>query len=414
MSGTRIATYTSSIFVVGLSLFSIAPAARAQSATNLQTQISEHAQQISSLENEIAAYQKQIDALSTRKNTLQSTISSLTLSQKQLATKIKVTQNKIASANLQIQELSLSIGDKETAIAEDQTAIAKALQQVAEDEQSSFIVTFFSSHSLLEAWQTADEIIQFNRALANNITDLRTLRTALATNRNQVTATKKDLVSLQLQLTAQNKSLIASKIAKQQLLVQTKNSESNYQKLLAAAQAELASFSTFTAAAGGSKLLANQTVCDSWGCYYNQRDALWGNMPLNGTTYRLASDGCLVTAMAMVLTHYGYRDVTPVTINSNPSNFAAYYPALLLFTTYVDGITATRVASTIDATLSTGNPVIVGLRAYGGTHFVVLVSGKRGNYVMRDPYVANGNDISFTSHYAVRNIYAISKVVIHK
>ena len=44
--------------------------------------------------------------------------------------------------------------------------------------------------------------------------------------------------------------------------------------------------------------------------------------------------------MAMVMTHYGYRDVTPVTINSNPENFAAYYPAYLLTTINVDGVSA--------------------------------------------------------------------------
>jgi hypothetical protein len=174
----------------------------------------------------------------------------------------------------------------------------------------------------------------------------------------------------------------------------------------------MAGMSTFTTAAGGSKLLANQTACDTWGCYYSQRDAAWGNMPLNNTKSRLASDGCLVTSMAMVLTHYGYRDVTPVTINSNPNNFAAYYPSYLLFTTYVDGITATRVTTAIDSTLSAGEPVIVGVHAYGGTHFVVLTSGSRGSYLMRDPYVANGKDIPFTDHYKISSIYSIRKVVI--
>ena len=118
--------------------------------------------------------------------------------------------------------------------------------------------------------------------------------------------------------------------------------------------------------------------------------------------------------MAMVLTHYGYREVTPISINANPSNFAAYYPAYLLYTIYVDGVTATRITASIDAMLESGNPVIVGLHAYGGTHFVVLVSGSDGSYLMRDPYIANGKDISFSAHYSVRNIYAVEKVVVSK
>ncbi|MCX6789958.1 MAG: hypothetical protein NTV60_00320 [Candidatus Kaiserbacteria bacterium] len=222
---------------------------------------------------------------------------------------------------------------------------------------------------------------------------------------------KASLLSLQKDLSNQKSSVNASKIAEQNLLAQTKNQESTYQKLLKAAKAELASFSTFTTNAGGSKLLANQTSCDSWGCYYSQRDTLWGNVRLNGARSNLASEGCLVTSMAMVLTHYGHRNVTPVAINADSGNFSPF-GGLLLFVINVDGVTATRKTTTIDATLATGNPVIVGVHAYGGTHFVVLTSGSRGSYLMRDPYVANGKDINFTSHYSIGSIYAINKVIV--
>ncbi len=126
----------------------------------------------------------------------------------------------------------------------------------------------------------------------------------------------------------------------------------------------------------------------------------------------MAADGCLVTAMAMVMTHYGYKNVSPVSINSNPNDFAAYAPAYLLTTINVDGVTARRKAVTIDATLATCNPVIVGFHAYGGTHFVVLVNGKNGNYIMKAPYIIDGNNINFTSHYSMRSIFAVAKVVI--
>ena len=79
----------------------------------------------------------------------------------------------------------------------------------------------------------------------------------------------------------------------------------------------------------------------------------------------------------------------------------------------MDGVTATRKAATIDATLATGNPVIVGLNAYGGTHFVVLVSGRAGNYIMRDPYITNGNNILFADHYSLRKVFSVAKVVIN-
>jgi murein DD-endopeptidase MepM/ murein hydrolase activator NlpD len=214
----------------------------ADTASDIQSQIDTNNNQIKSLEADIAAFQTQLDALGAKKNTLQSTISSLALSQKQLSSQIQVTQNKIASANLTIKELTLSIGDKETTIAANQDAIAKALRSVAQGEQAPLITVLISSNSLREAWQATDQAVQFNRALANDISNLRTVRAELATNRDAVSATKVKLVSLQNDLTLQKRSVDASKTAQQQLLSQTKNQEANYQQLIAQKQASEKAF----------------------------------------------------------------------------------------------------------------------------------------------------------------------------
>lgn len=211
--------------------------ASANEVSDLQSQIDANSKQIEILQAEIAVFQKELNALGEKKNTLQSTINSLTLSQKKLASEIKVTQNKINSANLKIKELTLSIGDKEEAIAADQNAIAKALQGIAENEQTSLVAQIISSRSLRDAWQAADRAIQFNRALADDINDLRAVRAELATNRDQVTAAKTSLVALQNNLALQKRSVDASKTVQQQLLSQTKNQEANYQQLIAKKQA---------------------------------------------------------------------------------------------------------------------------------------------------------------------------------
>lgn len=205
---------------------------RASTVADLQTQIDAHNAQIQSLEADIAAYQRELDSLGTKKSTLQSTIDSLTISQKQLASQIQVTQNKISTANLRIQELSMSIGDKEDSIAVDQHAIAKALRSIAEGEQPSLVLQIISSQSIADVWRSADQSQKFNAALMANILDLRSARTELATNLDQVSAVKADLVRLQNDLTLQKRSVDASKTAQQQLLTQTKNQESNYQKLI--------------------------------------------------------------------------------------------------------------------------------------------------------------------------------------
>ena len=223
-----VCTFTFLSAILGLPRF-----AQADAASDIQAKIDANNKQLQQINADIAAYQKQLDSLGTKKNTLQSTVNSLALSQKQLSSEIQATQNKIASANLQIQQLTLSIGDKETVIASNQAAIAKALQNMAEGDQMPLVVSLASSQSLGDAWQAADASVQFNQALSNNVIALRDARTVLANNRDQVAAQKAKLISLQNDLSVQKRSVDANKAAQQQLLLQTRNQEANYQKLLA-------------------------------------------------------------------------------------------------------------------------------------------------------------------------------------
>jgi hypothetical protein len=286
------------------------------------------------------------------------------------------------------------------------------MRSLQKADAKPLIVQMLSSGGLVQTWDDLNQTLQIQNGIQNEMQSLGEQKSALTATQTASEQKQSTLTAQQQSLTAQQQSLVTTEQSKAQLLTETNSQEATYQKLLAAATAELNSFSAFAANAGGSKLLGNQTICDAWGCYYNQRDSAWGNLSLDGTKYTMAADGCLVTAMAIVLTHYGYKDVTPETINSNPNNFAAYSPAYLLTSINVDGATATRKTTAIDATLTTGNPVIVGINAYGGTHFVVLVSGSKGSYIMKDPYVTNGNDINFSDHYTLRSIFAIAKVVI--
>ncbi|MBI2025685.1 peptidoglycan DD-metalloendopeptidase family protein [Candidatus Kaiserbacteria bacterium] len=224
------------IFFAGL-VFWTPTFAFADAASDIQAQIDANNQQLELLKEEIIAYQQQLDTIGSKKNTLQSAINALTVSQKQLAAQIQATENKIASAALKIKQLTLSIGDKEAAIATDQNAIGKALRRVAEREERPLIAALISSNSIGEAWRLTDEALQFNRALAEDINDLRAVRTELAADRDETAAAKAKLVSLQKDLTLQKRSVDASKAAQQKLLADTKNMETNYQKLIAEKQA---------------------------------------------------------------------------------------------------------------------------------------------------------------------------------
>jgi peptidoglycan hydrolase CwlO-like protein len=392
---------------------SLATSTPAVTTSSLQEQIDANNQQIATLNQQIATYQAALQQVGSDKKTLQAAINSLNLQKKKIQSQIAVTERQIQITQLQIQQSGNNISATQQTIAVDQSGVGEELRVLEKADHQSLLVQMLGSNDLVQAWTNVNAALQIQDALSNKMQALVAQENSLNDLRTNLKQKQSTLGSQQQALVAQQQSLATTEQSKTQLLKETNAKESVYEQLLAAAQAELASFSAFAQNAGGSKLIGNQTVCDSWGCYYNQRDSAWGNDPLNGTKYDLASDGCLVTSMAMVMTHYGYRDVTPVTINSNPGNFASYYPAYLLITINVDGVSATRTQAAINATLATGNPVIVGLHAYGGSHFVVLTSrAPNGGYIMRDPYIENGNNIPFSSHYSLREITSVAKVVI--
>ncbi|MDE2001415.1 MAG: hypothetical protein KGI60_02520 [Patescibacteria group bacterium] len=400
-----------SLPVLGTVLFPI-PSAFADASASTQGQIDANNQEVTALTDQIAQYEAQLKQIGTEKKTLQDAVNSLNLQSKQVQAKITLTQHQINITELQIQQLGSSISDTQDSITTNQSTLEANMRVLQKQDEQSTLFQLIASSDLSQAWDDLNAIAQVQNAVVNQTQTLQTHKNNLTDSQNAAKQKQATLAAQKKSLAAEQQSLAQTAESKKELLAETGAQESNYQKLLSDAKQQLASFTTFAANAGGSGLLINQTSCDSWGCYYNQRDAAWGNDALNGTQYQLKSDGCLVTSMAMMMTHYGHPDVTPVSINSDPSNFAAYYSAYLLKTISVDGVTATRKATYINSTLATGNPVVVGLRAYGGTHFVVLVRKEGSDYIMRDPYIPNGKDVSFSAHYSLNEVYEVARVIV--
>jgi peptidoglycan hydrolase CwlO-like protein len=388
------------------------------SASDLQAQIDENNTQINQLNTQIAQYQTQIKQDESSKQTLQGAINTLNLQTKEVTAQVSSTQKQISTTNLKIKQLGTGIATAKQQITVSQSALADGIRSLAENDTEPFMLQLLSSSSLDQAWQEAEQDIQVQDGIQNQVTQLETQKSALSASQTTSEQQEAQLAAQKQKLAAQQTSLTATGNQKKELLAETNSNEATYQQLLSQAQAQLQSFSTFAQNATSQGILTNQTSCDSWGCYYNQRDSEWGDDALDGSQFTMKSDGCLVTSLAMVMTHYGYSGVTPITINTNPADFAAYYPADLLITDVpIAGATVTRVSvgtseAKMDAVLATGNPLIVGIHAYGGTHYIVFVSGSKGNYIMRDPYQPNAKDVPFTQYYSLGEIFSSAKVQI--
>lgn len=229
---------------------------------------------------------------------------------------------------------------------------------------------------------------------------------------------KIELDKLNETLTYQKQSLNGQKLQKQTLLADTQNDETTYQSLLSQAKAQLAGFASFAQSQGGGAL-SNQTSCDGWGCYYNQRDSQWGSVLINGSNdcqgpCNVERVGCLVTSISMIASHLGNNGILPSDIaTSNPSNFSVGTASLRKGAISVKGINITRttISGSLSPDLLQNGPLIVGVYSGPfGTHFMVIKSYTDGKYIMNDPYTEGGKDKNFTDYYSLGSVFEVDRV----
>ncbi len=383
------------------------------SQTDTPTPTPDNSQATQDLQNKINDLKSKIADAQSQERTLTSQISIMD-------SQIKLTEYRIQATQEQITNLTLDIDSATKRIVSLQKALDNSINVLLNRIVATYEVgTIQPLQILLTSGNASDFFTRLNYlklAQAHDrklIYDTQQAKTDYANQKQIFETEKKQVELLGKQLQDYTDQLDKQKQEKQALFAQTQGSEANYQKILAQTQAQLASFSSFVTSQGGASALSNQTVCDDWGCYYNQRDSQWGGNSLNGTQYSLASDGCLVTSMAMIYSHYGHKDVTPQSINSNSSNFGGIPAALLKYSITANGVSSQRIGAEIDSTLSGGNPVVVGISYDGGSlpdHFIVLLSGSGGSYMMNDPFTPNGHNISFRGRYPNVRIVEIDKV----
>jgi peptidoglycan hydrolase CwlO-like protein len=347
-----------------------------------------HAQDASELDKKIAELTAKIAAAKNSAKTLSSEIGYYDDQISLSALKITQSERYIGSINSKIDQLENSLKDKSKLLA---VQISQSYKQGAIDPvQLIFSASDFSQ--FIARFKYAQLLQESNRRF---LSQAQRVQSDYAQQKTMIQDAQKKIEQQKVYLT----SLRATK---DNLLRQTKNDEATYQKLLADAIAQREAISSFISRQGGASLLQNQTVCNDWGCYYNQRDTQWGNLYLGDSKYTVANYGCLISSVSMVASHYK-KNIKPTDIALTADAFYGN-TGYLYYNITINGITINRsYSANIDQQLASGKPVIVGVYK-GPEHFVVLKSGSNGNYVMHDPYVKDGHDVKFTDHYPVSSI----------
>ncbi len=225
--------YASFLFLSLLFLLLGAFSIQAQSPAELEERISQRNAEIQKLEKEIQEFQKQINTLSTQANSLSSTIKSLELTQRKLETDIKVTENKISAKNLEIQELSYQISDKEETMSDDRRIITQTFAHIHELGDRSVPEMLLGSASLSVAWNSLENLSLVQKGLTDRINQLKEIKADLEVSKTATEKARKQLENLKEELRDQRSVTIQTQNEKNSLLKETKQSEAQYQKLLA-------------------------------------------------------------------------------------------------------------------------------------------------------------------------------------
>ncbi|XKT74981.1 MAG: murein hydrolase activator EnvC family protein [Patescibacteria group bacterium UBA2103] len=219
------------VLVSLLFLFTATPVFAAN-IDDLKAQIQDRNNQIAEIERQIAEYQQQLQVVGAEKSSLQSAIKELDLSRNKLAADIRVTENRIANANLTLQELSQEISKNQEVMAGHEQAIAKSLREIHKASAQTLIEQLLSEDKVSDVWSETGILLQFQGALQASIASITQVQAALASDRQTEERKKKELAALRSDLSSEKYGLDVAKRQKDQLLDQTENKESEYQRLI--------------------------------------------------------------------------------------------------------------------------------------------------------------------------------------
>ncbi len=393
-------------------------------AAATEEQEEDYSSDIDDLQSEIAKLEKKLGETRNRAATLESQIAYMNNQIYLTTLNIRETEAKIEAKKAELGELVTDIGDLEErlerldeSISHHQYVYQARVTEFYKSNRLSTWELIFGSQSLTDAFLRIKYLKVLEEAdrrlmeqMERTVDSYEEQKALLENKKVQVENVKAAIEAEKAELESRRAQLNDQKAAKDKLLAETQNDEQRYQELLSEAKAQLAAIRALVASRGGASLLSNQTVCDHWGCYYNQRDSAWGTYKLGDSEYSVAGYGCLISSVAMIATHEGF-DITPADIAVVSSAFVPGW-GYLYFGDSIDPVDIGdlafyRVLGSLDS-----GPVIARLSLPEGTHFIVVkekTSG--GDYLIHDPWFEGAHDVLLSDYYSVSNISRVDKVV---
>ncbi len=222
------------IVTTGLLLFGgIFSVTFAEDADELRDKINSTQEQIDKLDSEIAQLERDLQKVGADRSTLEAAIKELNITRTKLLSDITLTQKKIEKAGYSIQQLGVAINDKQTKIDRNSQILANALRTLQEADDQSFVENIFTYETLSELWFDLDQLSVVRNTVHDQLRELKGLKTELQTQEELERKERESLSAYKSKLDGQRRVIEENKKAKDNLLATTKNTEAQYQALLA-------------------------------------------------------------------------------------------------------------------------------------------------------------------------------------
>jgi len=199
---------------------------------DLQVQIQQKEQEIKQLEAEAAEYQKSLTNTQSQKNTLNNQLAIIADRIKALQADISVTSSKISATSLKIESLGLDINLKQDEIDKKRKEISDLLQILSEYDKESLMEIVLTQNNLSDFVNQIHYMESIQESIQTNITELQNIKQGMETQKTDAEAQKNQLAILNSQLKGQKSVIDNQKQEKNNLLLQTKGQEKQYQTLL--------------------------------------------------------------------------------------------------------------------------------------------------------------------------------------
>ncbi|MEK7555580.1 MAG: peptidoglycan DD-metalloendopeptidase family protein [Patescibacteria group bacterium] len=198
----------------------------------LKNSIEQKSLELKEINTKIQETQKGLEETQEEGQTLKKEIGKIGSQLNQLNLGIRSSEVTISKLGLEVESLQYDIVDTEKQISVNKEAIAEILRQLQQKEGETALVIFLKNKSLADSAFEVQGLSDLNAKLSVEITDLRGSKTKLAGALDE-TADKKHSVEIE-SFNLKNKKGIVEDVKKEKQVVldETKNKESNYQKIL--------------------------------------------------------------------------------------------------------------------------------------------------------------------------------------